>query len=403
MGLLEGKRILLGITGSIAAYKSAYIVRDLIKAGAEVQVILTPSASDFVTPLTLGTLSKRPVLTHLVKDSELGVWNNHVDLGLWAEVFLIAPASANTLAKMAGGEADNLLLTTYLSAKCPVFFAPAMDLDMHAHDASKQNIEKLESRGNLHIPSESGELASGLVGTGRMAEPAHIIEFLEAYFAEKAPLRNKKILITAGPTQEPIDPVRYIGNRSTGKMGYSIAGIAASLGADVTLISGPVALEAPKNVNVIRVNTAAEMYSETLALADTYDIGILSAAVADFRPANVAVEKIKKTGAVGGDLTIALEKTEDILKSLGAKKKQGQILVGFALETENALENAKKKREDKNCDMIVLNSLRDEGAGFGHDTNKVTLVLHNKNIDLELKPKSEVAQVIFDCIIQEFL
>lgn len=403
MGLLEGKRILLGITGSIAAYKSAYIVRDLIKAGAEVQVILTPSASDFVTPLTLGTLSKRPVLTHLVKDSELGVWNNHVDLGLWAEVFLIAPASANTLAKMAGGEADNLLLTTYLSAKCPVFFAPAMDLDMHAHDASKQNIEKLESRGNLHIPSESGELASGLVGTGRMAEPAHIIEFLEAYFAEKAPLRNKKILITAGPTQEPIDPVRYIGNRSTGKMGYSIAGIAASLGADVTLISGPVALEAPKNVNVIRVNTAAEMYSETLALADTYDIGILSAAVADFRPANVAVEKIKKTGAVGGDLTIALEKTEDILKSLGAKKKQGQILVGFALETENALENAKKKREDKNCDMIVLNSLRDEGAGFGHDTNKVTLVLHNKNIDLELKPKSEVAQAIFDCIIQEFL
>jgi phosphopantothenoylcysteine decarboxylase/phosphopantothenate--cysteine ligase len=278
-----------------------------------------------------------------------------------------------------------------------------MDLDMHAHDASKQNIEKLESRGNLHIPSESGELASGLVGTGRMAEPAHIIEFLEAYFAEKAPLRNKKILITAGPTQEPIDPVRYIGNRSTGKMGYSIAGIAASLGADVTLISGPVALEAPKNVNVIRVNTAAEMYSETLALADTYDIGILSAAVADFRPANVAVEKIKKTGAVGGDLTIALEKTEDILKSLGAKKKQGQILVGFALETENALENAKKKREDKNCDMIVLNSLRDEGAGFGHDTNKVTLVLHNKNIDLELKPKSEVAQAIFDCIIQEFL
>lgn len=403
MGLLEGKRILLGITGSIAAYKSAYIVRDLIKAGAEVQVILTPSASDFVTPLTLGTLSKRPVLTHLVKDSELGVWNNHVDLGLWAEVFLIAPASANTLAKMAGGEADNLLLTTYLSAKCPVFFAPAMDLDMHAHDASKQNIEKLESRGNLHIPSESGELASGLVGTGRMAEPAHIIEFLEAYFAEKAPLRNKKILITAGPTQEPIDPVRYIGNRSTGKMGYSIAGIAASLGADVTLISGPVALEAPKNVNVIRVNTAAEMYSETLALADTYDIGILSAAVADFRPANVAVEKIKKNGAVGGDLTIALEKTEDILKSLGAKKKQGQILVGFALETENALENAKKKREDKNCDMIVLNSLRDEGAGFGHDTNKVTLVLHNKNIDLELKPKSEVAQAIFDCIIQEFL
>lgn len=400
MGLLEGKRVLLGITGSIAAYKSAFIVRDLIKAGADVQVILTPSATDFVTPLTLGTLSKRPVLTQLVKDRELGVWNNHVDLGLWADVFLIAPASANTLAKMAGGEADNLLLTTYLSAKCPVFFAPAMDLDMHAHDASKHNIVKLESRGNLHIPSESGELASGLVGAGRMAEPESIIEFLESYFAEKAPLKNKKILITAGPTQEPIDPVRYIGNRSTGKMGYSIARIAAGLGAEVTLISGPVSLEAPKNVNLVLVNTAAEMYAETLARSAAFDIAILSAAVADYRPENVADEKIKKASA---DFTIVLEKTDDILKALGDSKKKDQILVGFALETENALENAKKKLEAKNCDMIVLNSLRDEGAGFGHDTNKVTLILHNKNIDLELKPKSEVAQEIFDCIIQEFL
>ena len=398
--MLEGKRVLLGITGSIAAYKSAYIVRDLIKAGADVQVILTPSATQFVTPLTLGTLSKRPVLTQLVKDSALGVWNNHVDIGLWADVFLIAPASANTLAKMAGGEADNLLLTTFLSAKCPVFFAPAMDLDMHAHDANQANIEKLVNRGNLHIPAESGELASGLVGTGRMAEPLHILEFLEAYFAERAPLRNKKILITAGPTQEPIDPVRYIGNRSTGKMGYEIARAAAALGADVTLISGPVALEAPRNVETILVNTAAEMYNETLSRFDKMDIGILSAAVADYRPVSVADEKIKKSS---DSLKIELEKTDDILKTLGAKKKKDQILIGFALETENALENAKKKLEEKNCDMIVLNSLRDKGAGFGYDTNKVTLILRNKNINLELKQKSEVAKDIFDCIIQEFL
>ncbi|NEN25499.1 bifunctional phosphopantothenoylcysteine decarboxylase/phosphopantothenate--cysteine ligase CoaBC [Cryomorpha ignava] len=400
MGLLEGKHVLLGITGSIAAYKSAFIVRDLIKEGADVQVILTPSASDFVTPLTLGTLSKRPVLTQLVKDSELGVWNNHVDLGLWADVFLIAPASANTLAKMAGGEADNLLLTSYLSAKCPVFFAPAMDLDMHAHGANQANIERLVNRGNIHIPSESGELASGLFGAGRMAEPLHIIEFLEAYFTERAPLKNKKVLITAGPTQEPIDPVRYIGNRSTGKMGYEIARAAAALGADVTLISGPVALEPPKNVKTVLVNTAAEMYKETLSRFDKMDIGILSAAVSDYRPVKVADEKIKKSS---DNLNIELEKTDDILKSLGAKKKKDQILIGFALETENALENAKKKREEKNCDMIVLNSLRDKGAGFGHDTNKVILILRNKNINLELKPKSEVAKDIFDCIIQEFL
>src|SRR5690554_1439558 len=236
MGMLNGKRVLLGVTGSIAAYKSAYLVRDLIKAGAEVQVVITPSASEFVTPLTLGTLSKRPVLSDLVKDTDHGVWNNHVEIGLWADVFLIAPASANTLAKMAGGEADNLLLTTYLSARCPVFFAPAMDLDMHAHDANQSNIETLEKRGDFHIPSESGELASGLEGTGRMAEPLHIVTFLESYFEDRAPLKNKRILITAGPTHEPIDPVRFIGNRSTGKMGYAIAEVAASLGAHVTLI-----------------------------------------------------------------------------------------------------------------------------------------------------------------------
>ncbi len=398
--MLEGKRVLLGITGSIAAYKSAYLVRDLIKAGAEVQVILTPSACEFVTPLTLGTLSKRPVLSHLVKESNAGVWNNHVELGLWADVFLIAPASANTLAKMASGEADNLLLTTYLSAKCPVFFAPAMDLDMHSHDANQSNIAKLEARGNLHIPSESGELASGLEGTGRMAEPLHIVQFLESYFAEKAPLRNKKVLITAGPTQEPIDPVRYIGNRSTGKMGYAIAKVAAALGADVTLISGPVALEAPRGVKTVYVQTAAEMYKACVERFSEINIGILTAAVADYRPVTVADEKIKKKTA---NLSIELEKTDDILKTLGAKKQSDQILVGFALETQNALENGKKKLIDKNCDMIVLNSLRDNGAGFGHDTNKVSLLLRNKNINLELKPKSAVAKDIFDCIIQEFL
>lgn len=398
--MLQGKRVLLGITGSIAAYKSAYLVRDLIKAGAEVQVILTPAAGEFVTPLTLGTLSKRPVLTQLVKDEEHGVWNNHVELGLWADVFLIAPASANTLSKMASGEADNLLLTSYLSAKCPVFFAPAMDLDMHAHGSTQDNIHTLEQRGNFHIPSESGELASGLEGTGRMAEPLHILASLESYFTEKAPLRNKRILITAGPTEEPIDPVRYIGNRSTGKMGYAIATVAAALGAEVTLVSGPVSIEPPRGVKIVKVQTAAEMYEATLSRFENIDIGILSAAVADYRPVNPANEKIKKQNA---EMTIALEKTQDILKSLGGSKKKDQILVGFALETENALENGRKKLEAKNCDMIVLNSLRDSGAGFGHDTNKVTLLLHNKNLELELKPKLAVAKEIFDCIIRELL
>jgi len=399
MGMLQNKRILLGVTGSIAAYKSAYLVRDLIKAGAEVQVITTPSANTFVTPLTLGTLSRRPVLSDLVKDADLGVWNNHVDIGLWADIFLIAPASANTLAKMVDGEVDNLLLTTYLSARCPVFFAPAMDLEMHTHPANQSNVETLEKRGNIQIPSESGELASGLEGTGRMAEPLHIVAFLETYFAERAPLKNKKVLITAGPTYEPIDPVRFIGNRSTGKMGYAIAQTAASLGAQVTLISGPVSLKPPRNVEVIHVETAEEMYHETVARFDSCDIGILSAAVADFRPSASASEKIKKADA---KMRIELEGTRDILMELG-RRKGNQVLVGFALETENALQNAKGKLQAKNCDMIVLNSLRDKGAGFGHDTNKVTFVMHNKNIELELKDKSAVAKDIFECLIGEFL
>lgn len=397
--MLNGKRILLGVTGSIAAYKSAYLVRDFIKAGAEVQVIVTPSASEFVTTLTLGTLSKRPVLTELVKDEAHGVWNNHVEIGIWADAFVIAPASANTLAKMAAGEADNLLLTTYLSARCPVFFAPAMDLDMHAHPANQKNVSTLVERGNIHIPSESGELASGLEGPGRMAEPLHIVEFVNTYFAEKAPLRNKKILVTAGPTYEPIDPVRFIGNRSSGKMGYAIANEAVKLGANVTLISGPVALTPPKNAEVIQVETAAEMYEATTAKFEENDVVIMSAAVADFTPMTAATEKIKKADA---EMYIELTKTKDILLEIG-KRKNKQILIGFALETQNALENAKKKLIAKNCDMIVLNSLRDAGAGFGHDTNKVTFVTHNKDVELELKEKTSVATDILDFIIHQFL
>lgn len=357
MGLLVGKHILLGVTGSIAAYKSAFLVRELVRAGADVQVIFTPSASQFVTPLTFATLSKHPVLDKLVSDSEKGIWNNHVDLGLWADLMIFAPASANTLASMAQGTADNLLLTIYLSAKCPVFFAPAMDLDMHAHASTQQNIETLTERGNIHIPSESGELASGLSGTGRMAEPENILHFVENYLRERAPLRNRRVLINAGPTHEPIDPVRYIGNRSTGTMGYALAETAARLGAQVCIVSGPVNLPVPKDVEVIHVETAAEMYNETIERFPHAHISIFAAAVSDFRPKDSATEKIKKQNDL---LSIELEKTADILKKAGTLKSKKQLLVGFALETENALENAKKKLEEKNCDLIVLNSLRDE-------------------------------------------
>lgn len=399
MGLLEGKRILLGVSGSIAAYKSAFIVREFIKAGAEVQVIVTPSAKDFVTPLTLGTLSKRPVLEHLVKDEAHGVWNNHVEIGLWADLFLVAPATANTLSRMAHGEADNLLLTTYLSARCPVYFAPAMDVDMHAHDANQENIRKLEARGNIQIPSESGELASGLHGNGRMAEPGHIISFIESHLSEQAPLRGKKVLITAGPTYEAIDPVRFIGNHSSGKMGYALAREARNLGATVTLVSGPVHLEAPRGVTLVKVQSATEMYEATTSRFAEADIAILSAAVADFRPKDVAKEKIKKQEA---SLTLSLEKTEDILRALG-KQKVHQYLVGFALETANELENAKAKLKAKNCDLIVLNSLRTAGAGFGHDTNQVTLIESNKTTTFELKSKDQVAVDIFDTILKALL
>lgn len=398
MGLLYGKRVLLGVTGSIAAYKAALLVRDFVKEGAEVQVVCTPAALDFVTPLTLGTLSHNPVLIDLIKDAEHGRWNNHVALGMWADFMVIAPASANTLAKMSGGEADNLLLTTFLSAKCPVYFAPAMDLDMHAHPANQDNIAKLVSRGNIEIPSESGELASGLSGKGRMAEPENIVRFINNHLRANAPLYGKKVLITAGPTQEPIDPVRYIGNRSSGKMGYAIAEAAVQLGAEVILVSGPTSIKAPEGATVVEVMTAQEMYEAAVSHFDESDMGIMSAAVADYSPANQATEKIKKKDDA---LQIDLHKTKDILKHLGSIKKDDQVLVGFALESENELENAKGKLVRKNCDLIVLNSIRNPQSGFGFDTNQVTLVTHNKVVELELMSKRKVADQIFNYILKE--
>lgn len=400
MTMLDNKRVLLGVTGSIAAYKSAFIVRELIKAGAEVKVLLTPAAKEFVTPLTLGTLSKNPVLSDLVKDEEKGEWNNHVELGLWADLFLIAPASANTLAKMAHGEADNLLLTTYLSAKCPVFFAPAMDLDMHAHHANQQNIEALESRGNILLPSETGELASGLEGNGRMMEPENIVKFINDDLLSKAPLKGKRVLITSGPTQEPIDPVRYIGNRSTGKMGAALAHSAIELGAEVIIVSGPVFIDYPKGAKLISVKTAEEMYEAVGKEFEKADIAVFAAAVSDYKPRNRAPEKMKKGENF---LQIELEPTKDILASFGPRKRSNQLVVGFALETENELDNARAKLKKKNCDLIILNSLKNEGAGFGVDTNKVTFVSNNKTVPLELKHKREVALDIFNFLLEEFV
>jgi phosphopantothenoylcysteine decarboxylase/phosphopantothenate--cysteine ligase len=398
MGLLYGKRVLLGVTGSIAAYKAALLVRDFVKEGAEVQVICTPSALDFVTPLTLGTLSHNPVLSELIKDAAHGQWNNHVALGLWADLMVIAPASANTLAKMSSGEADNLLLTTYLSAKCPVYFAPAMDLDMHAHPANQDNISMLVNRGNIEIPSETGELASGLSGKGRMAEPENIVRFINNHLQANAALFGKRVLITAGPTQEPIDPVRYVGNRSSGKMGYAIAEAAVELGAEVILVSGPTSIKAPDGLTLINVVTAQEMFDACAAHFPDVDMAIMSAAVADYTPLNKASEKIKKKDE---NLQIELRKTKDILQYLGSIKKEGQLLVGFALETENELENAKGKLVRKNCDLIVLNSLRNEQSGFGFDTNQVTLVASNKVVELELMSKRSVADQIFNYLLEK--
>ncbi|GLB49744.1 bifunctional phosphopantothenoylcysteine decarboxylase/phosphopantothenate--cysteine ligase CoaBC [Neptunitalea lumnitzerae] len=396
MSVLSGKKILLGVTGGIAAYKTTYLVRLFIKAGAQVQVVMTNNAKEFVTPLVLSTLSKNPVLSDFVKDTTTGEWANHVDLGLWADFMVVAPATINTLAKMATGESDNLLLAVYRSAKCPVYFAPAMDLDMYKHESTQHTFKVLQSFGNIMIPSEAGELASGLVGEGRMAEPENICTFIENDILGKAPLNGKKVLITAGPTYEAIDPVRFIGNHSSGKMGYALAEVANSLGAQVTLVSGPTSLKDPLDVNVVRVVSAEEMYSAVHEYYATTDIAICAAAVADYRPKNVAEQKIKKQTA---SLTIELEPTKDILASLGASK-QNQFLVGFALETENELANAKGKLERKNLDAIVLNSLNDTGAGFGKPTNKVTFINHKEVKAFSIKEKGEVAKDIFNEIIE---
>ncbi|MTI19580.1 bifunctional phosphopantothenoylcysteine decarboxylase/phosphopantothenate--cysteine ligase CoaBC, partial [Fulvivirga sp. RKSG066] len=358
--MLQDKKILLGVCGSIAAYKSAALVRLLTKSGAEVKVVMTASASDFITPLTLATLSKNPVLSKFTKNDQ-GEWNNHVELGLWADLMLIAPASANTIGKMANGLCDNLLLATYLSAKCPVYVAPAMDLDMYAHPSTTNNLEQLRSYGNIIIDAEEGELASGLVGQGRMAEPENIIAFLNKELDSDSPFKNKKVLITAGPTQEAIDPVRFIGNHSSGKMGYAIAHQLAKLGAKVDLVSGPTHLDiSHANITLHKISAAEEMYESCMKLFPTADISILAAAVADYKPATVADQKIKKKS---DDLSIALTKTRDIAAALGQQKKNGQVMVGFALETENEVDNAQKKIQSKNLDLIVLNSLNDKGAG----------------------------------------
>ena len=398
MSILSGKNILLGISAGIAAYKAATLVRLFVKAGAHVKVVITPSAKDFVTPLTLSTLSKNPVYSTFVDDVDSELWNNHIELGLWADFFIIAPATANTLSKMANGICDNLLLATYLSAKCPVYFAPAMDLDMYKHPTTKQSFKKLESFGNIIIPATSGELASGLFGEGRMAEPEDILSFIENDVLGKLPLHGKKILITAGPTYEAIDPVRFIGNHSSGKMGFEIANASANLGAEVILITGPTHLNLNHSlVHVIRVTSAEDMYVESHKYFDQVDVAVLAAAVADYRPKLVANQKIKKNDS---SLTLELEKTKDILASLGAIKKK-QILVGFALETENELENAKGKLKRKNLNLIVLNSLQDKGAGFQLDTNKVTIIDNKEKVTAyPLKSKAEVAQDLLNEIIK---
>ena len=398
MSVLSGKKVLLGITAGIAAYKTAGLVRLFIKLGAEVQVIMTPASKDFITPLTLSTLSKNPVhSTFYDKEAENELWNNHVDLGLWADIMVIAPATANTLSKMTNGVCDNLLLATYLSSKCPVYFAPAMDLDMYIHPSTKNNLDQLQHFGNVMIPATSGELASGLVGEGRMAEPEDIVSFIEKDLLNKQPLKGKKLLLTAGPSYEAIDPVRFIGNHSSGKMGFAIAKTAANLGAEVILIAGPSAETIQHSfVKRIDVKSAEEMYTQAHLYFKDTDIAILSAAVADYRPKNVAAQKIKKKDAT---IEIVLEKTKDILASLG-EIKEHQLLVGFALETNNEAENAKGKLKKKNLDLIVLNSLQDKGAGFATDTNKITII--DKDLSMQtfgLKSKDAVAEDIMNAIV----
>lgn len=400
MSILKDKNILLGVTGGIAAYKTAHLVRQFIKAGANIKVIMTPASKDFVTPLTLSTLSKNPVYSSFTnEEDENAVWNNHVELGLWADNFVIVPATANTMSKMANGTCDNLLIATYLSAKCPVYYAPAMDLDMYKHQSTKQSFEKLASYGNVMIPATSGELASGLYGEGRMAEPEDIVAFIEADILGKLPLRGKKVLVTAGPTYEALDPVRFIGNHSSGKMGFEIAKASANLGAEVILVTGPTQQSVKHSlIAVIPVVSAEDMYQEVHKYYSDADIAILSAAVADYRPKNVADQKIKKKTST---FNVELEKTKDILKSLGDEKAH-QFLVGFALETNNELENAKGKLQKKNLDLIVLNSLQDKGAGFGVSTNKVTFITKSNDvIDHELKSKAQVAEDLIQQILKQ--
>lgn len=391
--MLEGKKIILGITGSIAAYKSAWLVRLLTQAGAEVKVVLSPSALEFVTPLTLSTLSKNSVFSDFTENKHTGEWNHHVDLALWADLFVMAPASANTLAKMASGQSDNFLLTTYMSTRCAVMFAPAMDHDMFLHGGTQENIEKLQQMGHILISPSVGALASGLIGHGRMAEPEEIFEQIRNYFFPDSPLKGKQILITAGPTYEAIDPVRFIGNRSSGKMGFALAEECARYGAKVELITGPSSLHIQvPGVRLHRVETAQEMLEKCLLFYPETDIAILSAAVADYRPKQAAIEKIKKSDAA---LFIELEPTVDIAKTLGELKKKEQKNIGFALETNDEEFNAMKKLNSKNFDLIVLNSLQDKGAGFSGDTNKITLFWsNNKKKEFGLKRKSEVASDI---------
>jgi phosphopantothenoylcysteine decarboxylase/phosphopantothenate--cysteine ligase len=394
--MFSGKKILIGISGSIAAYKMVHLVRLLIKEGAAVKVVMTPAARDFVAPLTLSTLSKNPVLSGLFEEDS---WANHVALGRWADVLLIAPLSCNTLAKMACGLCDNLLLATYLSATCPVMVAPAMDEDMWHHPTTRQNLDCLRAHGCTVLPVTHGELASGLVGEGRMAEPEVMVQALHEFFANGVDFKEKKVLITAGPTYEAIDPVRFIGNHSSGKMGYALAKEFRRRGAKVTLVSGPVSLPAlPAPIETVRVQSAAEMYAACMEHAGDYDIAIMAAAVADFTPDQVAPEKIKKNGA---PLTLDLKPTTDILATFGSQKKRGQVLIGFALETTNEAANARQKLERKNADAIVLNSLNDAGAGFAKNTNKITILTRGGETHFfETKTKEAVAKDIADTVLK---
>lgn len=394
--MLKGKKILIGVTGSIAAYKIPFLVRFLVKEGAQVKVILSEAAHDFVTPLVLSTLSGNAVLTDFF-DPQDGRWNSHVELGYWADAFVMAPVSANTMGKMVNGQADNLLVATYLAAKCPVFFAPAMDVDMYNHPSTQANISKLQSYGNLLIEPESGELASGLIGAGRMQEPENIFTHLKEYFEKKKAFKELNVLITAGPTFEPIDPVRFIGNFSSGKMGYAIAEVFAEEGANVELVSGPVHVHSDHpSITINKVQSAAEMFEAVKSRYGHADILVMAAAVADYTPAQPAEKKIKKKD---GNLEVELVPTQDILFYLGQSKKESQFLVGFALETHDEFSNAEKKLKNKNLDLIVLNSLQDEGAGFGHATNKVTMMDSTGDVVTgELKEKRKVAEDLVDRI-----